>query len=669
MSICCYSCKEPPLTSYKFKKQPKNISSILSINITDDSSTYCHRMCPECLIRYIFIKNITLFSKPSKIYTFTCPCQEGKLILSYEQLIDVFQNKTFDNLKKKKDKICRTHNKKYSKYCKDCNVDICEDCISESYDEHFNHRIEDKQLLLEKLKKFFEILNLRYYDFNVFNQNFDNICQKFKEILEKNYNETLIYIDKIINDLIDFRAKYSSYYKEKVISNVQTLKLLKLFYCNYYYDIKKAENGNDFKIYQYLNQINFELDDVKLNDDKEHLIKLQKIKENSDYLNNNLNKILNIEYSFKHVLNGFRKYQSIQRCDDKLIKSILKLDEHKIITIGDCNYMQYLEEKNGDFSKISKIPTLNKITSVLLFKNGNILTSFGKNNHSYIQEWIQNEKYSNYKISKEDLIYNKILNDSDINTDSSNLGRGTTLDPGRSRQNSTHGNNPHLYESSKSFLSKHKDYINCMIEMDNAMFASGGNDKCIIIWKKDEEEKSYKIYQKISKDIKSGIKNMIFLYDKRLVSNDTYSICIWYIEKNKLNNPYDYFSLQQKLNNINGEITTIYQIREGSIISGYKNSNVEIWNEIEGKYKSVQKISLKISGVTCINQLKDDRIIIASEQGYIKILEFLNNEYKINENINTIKGMPIQCVECLGDGSFLVGQNTTLHVWKNNESI
>ena len=145
-------------------------------------------------------------------------------------------------------------------------------------------------------------------------------------------------------------------------------------------------------------------------DNKESLNKLAQINKHSQYLNDNINKILDINYSFKRVLNGFRKYQSIQRCDDKMLKRILKIDQHKIITIGEGYYMHYLEEKNGEFSKHSKIPTKDKITSILLFKNGNILTSFGKDNHYNIQEWVPNEYYSVNKQSNDDLIYNKIIN-------------------------------------------------------------------------------------------------------------------------------------------------------------------------------------------------------------------------------------------------------------------
>ena len=663
MSDKCYLCKELISISYKFKKE--------TIVNNDNLSNYCHIMCPECLIRHIFITDITIFEYPSAEYTFTCPCEKGKLKLTYEQLIDAFQNKTFDNLQKKKEKICKVHNKLFNKYCKDCDVDICEDCLIEIVEDHFNHRIEEKEKLLKKMRKFFDVLNLKYYEFKKFMENFNLICQQFKEILEKNYNETLIYIDKIINNLIDFRAKYSVHYKEKVINSVQTLKILKMFYCNYYYDIKKAEKGNDFKIYKYLNQINKELDGVTFIDNKESMDKINKIMENTDYLNNNINKLLDIKYNFRHVLNIYRKYQSIQRCDDIKLKSIVKIDEHKIITTGEGLYMNYFEEKDGEFSKPSQIQTKDKITSILLFKNGNLLTSFGKSSHFNIQEWKPSDNDSNINYFNDDLLYNNMINDSDLISERVSLNRATTFEQPRGRLKSfqINTNNNSLYEKANSFLSTHKDDINVMIELDDSMFVSGGNDKILIIWKRDEESQKFKIFQKSTKEHKNPINNIRFLYDKKLVSCDSNTINIWSIEQNKLNNPNNNYSVLQKINYNNGNLTSIFQIRDGTLFLGNSNSILEIWGEIDGKYKSIQNINLKINGITCINQLKDNRVIVCSHQGIIKILSMDKNEYQINESITTIQGIPIHFVECFEDGSFIVGQKTSLHVWKNNESI
>ena len=119
----------------------------------------------------------------------------------------------------------------------------------------------------------------------------------------------------------------------------------------------------------------------------------------------------------------------------------------------------------------------------------------------------------------------------------------------------------------------------------------------------------------------------------------------------------------------------MYQVREGYLIFGTNNSNLEIYNDSEGKYHPFQNMNLKISAINAINQLKDNRIICASNQGFIKILELKKNfetdknEYQLSEYIKSIYGLPINCIQCFEDGSFIVGQKTTVHVWKNNESI
>ena len=670
----CYSCKEKPSVSYKFKIK------IDKDNINNNSSKiqkYCHRMCPECLIRYIFIKKITLFEKPLKEYTIFCPCEKGSISLTYEQIIDLFQNKATYNLHQKKEKKCQSHNKIFEKYCKDCKEDVCQECLKEQM-IHYNHRIEDKKILYDRLRSFFSGINLKNNTFQKFMENFNKICGKFKEIFEKNYNDILIALDKIINSLIDFRAKYSVYYKEKVINSVQTLKILKMFYSNYYYDIHKAENGTDFKIYKYLNKINYELDDVKVIDDKNinPFEKLNQIKENSDYLNENINEILDISYHFKKLNNGYRKYQSIQRCDDKNLRQIFKINEYKIITSGEGYYMNYLEDINGDFYEESKIYVNDKITSILLLKNKNLLTSFGKNSHFNIQEWVMSENYTNVKSdNSENINLNKSFNESEIKETSLALNKSMSIEPSSLRSNSIQiNNNRSLYNSNNSFKSNHEGDINVMVEMSNEMFASGGNDKKIIIWEKDKTSKKYKIFQTIKKEIKE-IKNMIFLYDERLVSADSDTIYILYINQNKIENPLGYYSIQQKIISKNGQITSLFQVKEGYLLFGTNNSYIEIYNDTEGKYRLYQNINLKISGINSINQLKDNKIIIASNQGLIKIFELKKNnetdkyEYQQNEYIKIIKGSPINCIECFEDGSFIVGQKTQLHVWKNNESF
>ena len=691
-SELCYLCNEKPYISYKYKKIRNKESARKS---SSEEPTHCHRMCPECLIRYIFIKYITLFEKPSKEYMFICPCGKGNITLTYEQIIDLFQNKTVSNLQKKEEKKCSSHGKIFTKFCKDCKEDVCDLCLNESTEKHYEHRIEDKKVLYDKLKNFFNSINLKNHTFQKFMENFNYICAKFREILEKNYNDILISLDKIINSLIDFRAKYSVHYKEKVINNVQTLKLLKMFYSNYYYDIHKAENVSDFKIYKYLNQINYELEEVNLIFNKINAVeKLKEIKECSDYLNKNINDILDINYCFRKVPNGYRKYQSIQKCDDKNLKTIKKIDEYKILTNGESYYMNYLEDYNGEFSVVNKIPVKDKITAILLIKGGSLLTSFGKKSHYNIQEWKINENFSNVrgeklekekeKESKESSPLNSSFNLNDI--DDGFINRSQTIDLSLSLSKSSVTQNllnNNLYERATSFDSTHKDDITVMIEMSDSKFATAGNDKRIVIWEREIDKHNntkYKIFQTITKEnekisLYNPIKHLIFLYNKNLVSSDEKTIFIWSVNPSKIENANGFYSLKQKINSTNGDITCICQVREGYLIYCIKNTHIEILNEIDGKYQLMQSIKGGSGIINCISQLKDNRIIIGTEKGIIKIFELKPDqetqkvEYQLSEYIKSIIGLPINCMEVFDDGSFIVGQKTTLHIWKNNESI
>ena len=694
-SELCYLCNEKPYISYKFKKIRNKESARKS---SSEEPTHCHRMCPECLIRYIFIKYITLFEKPSKEYMFICPCGKGNITLTYEQIIDLFQNKTVSNLQKKEEKKCSSHGKIFTKFCKDCKEDVCDLCLNESTEKHYEHRIEDKKVLYDKLKNFFNSINLKNHTFQKFMENFNYICAKFREILEKNYNDILISLDKIINSLIDFRAKYSVHYKEKVINNVQTLKLLKMFYSNYYYDIHKAENVSDFKIYKYLNQINYELEEVNLIFNKINAVeKLKEIKECSDYLNKNINDILDINYIFRKVPNGYRKYQSIQRCDETNLKNIRKIDEYKILTSGDGFYLNHLEEYNGNYSSVSKIPVKYKVTAILLMKGGSLLTSFGKKSHYNIQKWVINDNFSNIreeKVEKEKekeedqkeySLLNSSLNIKDDDDDDGFINRAQTMDfssssPYAKSSMSQNVINTNLYKPANSFISTHKDDITAMIEMADSMFATAGNDKRIIIWKEDKLNDKYKIFQTITKEnekisLYNPIKHLIFLYNKNLVSSDEKTIFIWSINPSKIENSNGFYSLKHKINSNNGNISCICQVREGFLIYCTKNSHIEILNEIDGKYQFMQSIKGNINEINCIGQLKDNRVIVGSNKGLIKIFELKPDqetqkiEYQLSENITSINGIAINCLECFEDGSFAVGQKATLHIWKNNESI
>jgi len=343
---------------------------------------------------------------------------------------------------------------------------------------------------------------------------------------------------------------------------------------------------------------------------------------------------------------------------------------------------------------VNKIPVKDKITAILLIKGGSLLTSFGKKSHYNIQEWKINENFSNVrgeklekekeKESKESSLLNSSFNLNDI--DDGFINRSQTIDLSLSLSKSCVTQNllnNNLYERATSFDSTHKDDITVMIEMSDSKFATAGNDKRIVIWEREIDKHNntkYKIFQTITKEnekisLYNPIKHLIFLYNKNLVSSDEKTIFIWSVNPSKIENANGFYSLKQKINSTNGDITCICQVREGYLIYCIKNTHIEILNEIDGKYQLMQSIKGGSGIINCISQLKDNRIIIGTEKGIIKIFELKPDqetqkvEYQLSEYIKSIIGLPINCMEVFDDGSFIVGQKTTLHIWKNNESI
>ena len=670
-SECCL-CKEVVSPLYNFTSDENN-NNFLTVK-NKKNSNICHKICPECLIRHIFLNEMKIFEKVRSDNDFTCPCSKGKINLNYDQLMDVFQNKIFLSLHKKKKK-CKIHNKEYTNYCKDCNVEVCDECSNSLEDEHLQHNIISKSEYIEKLKKFLSKAPVKYKKFEDFMEKMKIIGEKYKELLEENFNENLILMDKIINNLIDFRTKYSVYYKKKVINGVHYLKILKMFYSSYFFDKSRAEKSDDINLYKYLNMISYELDDVQLIKNEESVQKLNEIMNNITFLSGKINNLLEINYQFSHVSKNFRQFQQIQRCDPQKITSLVKINDSTILTGGEGCKLNYWEEKNSEFVKVASIST-DKISYILLLRNGNILTSYGKSTHYTIQLWQPNKNYTpnNNENLGPDINNNQnlpeklslrhavtVLN----NCNSRETVAGISRDSNFSLNNPQNTNFP--YEKTISFLSNHKGDITTMIEINDEMFATGAMDNKIFIWKEDDLGK-YKIFQEF-KNINDSINCMLLLFDFRIVSGTSNNIYIWHNVADSISNPSGKYSMQSKLNLPDEKVLSLYQIREGALISGSSKSILTIWDEIDNVYKQMLKIDLKIQDIIAINQLSDKRIIAAAISGKIKILKKEGDQITDVEYIQRIQKLEIKCIECFESGGFISAQNNSMIIWKNRENF
>ena len=668
----CYVCDEEVSILYNFTSINENNNNY-TLSKNKENSIICHRICAKCLVRHIFLNEIKVFEKDSMNNSFTCPCTKGKINLDYERLMDVFQNAIFQNLLKKKKKKCEIHAKEFTNYCKNCNVEICEECSNSLYGEHFQHNIITKTEYINKLKIFLSLAPVKYKNFGEFMEKLRIISEKFKELLEKNFNENLKLIDKMINNLIDFRTKYTLFYKKKVINGVRNLKIIKLFYSNYFFDKSRSEKSEDINLHKYLNMINYELDDIKLIKNEECNQKLNEIMNNITYLNSKTENLLEINYQFYEVPKNFKIFQQISKCDSQKITSMIRLNDSTILTGGEGCSLNYWEEKNNKFIKTASFPT-DKISCILLLKNENILTSYGKNTHYTIQLWKPNQNYSfddfliitniNQEMP-EKLSLKNINKVSNINNKNTRETIAVTSKENNLSLKNLQNNFP--YEKTISFLSNHTDDITSMIEINSEMFATSALDNKIFIWKEDEHGK-YKIFQEIN-GINDSVNCMFLLYDNRLISGTSDTIYIYHNIEDNITNPNGKFLLQQKLNLPDEKILCLFQIKEGLLISGSNKSILTFWDEIKDVYKPIQKMDLKISNIIAINQLSDKRVIVGSILGKIKILKKEGEKFVENECILRIQNFEIKCIECFESGGFVSAQNNSMIIWKNRENF
>ena len=673
----CYFCKKIVSPLYNFKSDTENNSFYLA---KKHDSNICHQICPECLIRHIFINEIKVFEKTSMSNDFTCPCTKGKINLNYDQLMEVFQNEICLNLHKKKKK-CKIHNEEYTNYCRDCNIELCEECTNSLESEHLQHNVISKNEYINRLKIFLSKAPVKYKKFDDFMEKLKIICQKYKELLETNFNENLILMDKMINNLIDFRTKYSVYYKKKVLYGVQNLKILKMFYSNYFFDKSRAEKTDDISLYKYLNMINYELEDVKLIKNEESIQKLNEIMDNITFLSGKIDSLLEINYQFSRISKNFKQFQQIPRCDKTKVTSLIKINDSTLLTAGDGRSLNYWEEKNCEFVKIASFPTEN-ISNILLLRNQNLLTSYGKSTHYTIQLWKPNQNYNKNNIDNniDDDDNNNNGNIQNLpdrlslkhqNTVQNNAISRTTMNLNSKNNNLSLNNYQNInfpYEKAISFLSNHKGDITSMIEINDKMFATGSLDNKIFIWKEDDSGK-YKIFQEF-KGINDSVNCMFLLFDCRIISGtSSNTIYIWNNIADNITNPNGKYSLQQKLNLPDEKVLSLFQIKEGIFISGSNKSFLTFWDEVDNVYKQIQKMDLKIQDIVAINQLSDNRVIVAAISGKIKILKKEGDQFKENEYIQRIQRLEIKCIESLESGGFISAQKNSLIVWKNWENF
>ena len=624
-----------------------------------------HKICSKCLFRKIFISNIKDLCIKKENIEIKCKCNQGIINKTIEDIYDINKKKNMIYEKKIKEndiilnnEFCPYHkDNKLNYYCINCCEEKCELCKKQEKKEH---KIMEKENIINILKKEITELKMNYPNKEKFNEKWNEICIKLKEDAQNKYNEMISKIEEVTNALIGFKNLYENIFKQELIKSVKILKLYKLLYLNYYFDQNSFQNSQDINFLRYLNSISHEISNIEITQAETIFKELERIKASINLLKFEDASFIT-KLNFKKIKKGYKIDQIIEKSHEKLLNGIFELNDNKVIT-GSLDFtMKIWKETNNKYENIKTIKgQCGAICSMTQLSNGNIITTAG--NNTTINIWHKKDKEDDFIV--------------------------------------------------RQSLSSHTKAVLTVVELQNGKLISGGMDNLIIIWDKDING-SYLEKQRI-KDKKPIIK-IIALKENKFAFTSDNRVRIMLQKKikkekgkepentkelndvfddldfdNNIETEEDPFIVCYKLSKHVGRVKCMLQMRNdylitgGGEMSGKKDNSIIIWkpNDLNGFYY-VQTLTGHKSDINGLIELKDGRILSSSKDRTLRIWKSFIKEdnknskenkentiqYQIDEILNEYKH-GIYYILQINDGRiFSSTSEGALVIWKDNKYL
>ena len=597
-----------------------------------------HKICISCMFQRIFINNIQDFTGVSMIKV-KCKCGKGVLDQTLNDVSSIIMKKTQIDEKNKDDdtreemKLCtrNNHNCYLNYYCIECFNHVCKKCTAELTNEHHTHRVLSCAKLKRTIKNNIDQNLILKFDDDSFKVICNNISLEIQKEVQM-FNKTIEQIDNLIKGICDFRDEYIKKYKVELKNIVQNFKILKVYYMNYYNDLKIAkenkEKCNNINFLGYVNNISYEFEDMKIEHSDTLSKKITEFSTFLDKIKKGSEKFINVQYYFTEGKREYMMENYINKAHDSYIMSLVELSNDRILTAcrkdflmkifqededggykevnkikGTCGCVLYSKEKNRIYSggadgvisifeerklnEFGKIMTLsshdkpvNTLARILDDKNDKIVSG-GADCRLIIWKLsdLDGQFYNIQTIKMERMITQVIsLFDSRIAfTCNEGIIYIYKIDDNFEKQQMEITE----YIEDQVLKDKHKGIVSCLCQLNNGYMVSGGSDK--------NEGK------KIIKD-----RNII----------------VWRNENN-------YYFYNQTLKGHNGNISSVIQLRDGNFASSSADHTIKIWklkkqeNEEIFMYEMAYDLREFQHGIYNLIQLEDDRLCATSSKNQI----------------------------------------------------